>query len=124
MVIQYRGIVPGLPHFILPNAPPGRSQVVPQGPSRSLSAGKASGVKELVDRDWYWWLETKATPVQQFFRIEIKVALEEDQQDSPLYTLVGFMSADLQEDDSPLTPPTPKANGNFPSPDPPPSEEI
>ena len=39
--------------------------------TRVLNAGKDNGVATLVDRDWYWWVETKPTPVPKFFRIEI-----------------------------------------------------
>ena len=44
-------------------------------------------------------METKPTEqVPKFFRIEIKVALSEDQQEEPLYTLTAFMSSDLKID--------------------------
>ena len=72
--------------------------------TRSLQAGKDSGQAQLADRDWYWWLETTATEVGQFFRIEITVAAEEEQRDNPLYTLVAFMSSDLQADLQGLVP--------------------
>ena len=61
-----------------------------------LEAGKDSGPVQMADRDWYWWLETKSTEVDQFFRIEIKVASSEAQAEQPLYTLVAFMSGDLR----------------------------
>lgn len=75
------------------------------GSTRSLQAGKDSGQMQLVDRDWYWWLETTTTEVEQFYRIEITVAAEEEQRDNPLYTLVAFMSGDLQLDLQGLVPP-------------------
>jgi general secretion pathway protein I len=74
------------------------------GSTRSLQAGKDSGQAQLADRDWYWWLETTTTEVAQFFRIEITVAAEEEQRDNPLYTLVAFMSSDLQVDLQGLVP--------------------
>jgi general secretion pathway protein I len=74
------------------------------GSTRSLQAGKDSGQAQLADRDWYWWLETTTTEVAQFFRIEITVAAEEEQRDNPLYTLVAFMSSDLQVDQQGLVP--------------------
>jgi general secretion pathway protein I len=74
------------------------------GSTRSLQAGKDSGQAQLADRDWYWWLETTTTEVEQFFRIEITVAAEEEQRDNPLYTLVAFMSSDLQVDLQGLVP--------------------
>ena len=65
------------------------------GATRNLQTGKDSGVSTMVERDWYWWLETKKTPVADFFRIEISVALEEERKEQPLYTLTGFMRSDL-----------------------------
>jgi general secretion pathway protein I len=47
------------------------------------------------EREWYWWLQSEATVVEQFYRVEINVALDEAARDNPLYTLVAFMSADL-----------------------------
>lgn len=75
------------------------------GSTRSLQAGKDSGQSQLADRDWYWWLETTTTEVEQFFRVEITVAAEEEQRDNPLYTLVAFMSGDLQLDLQSQVPP-------------------
>ena len=66
--------------------------------TRVLIAGKDGGLATMADRDWHWWVETKPTEADRFFRIEIRVALEEDQQEQPLYTLTGFMSSDLEMD--------------------------
>ena len=63
---------------------------------QQLLPGKDSGVSEMADREWYWWLEIKPTEVPQFFRIEIDVALEEDGAEEALYTLVAFLSGDLK----------------------------
>lgn len=68
------------------------------GSTRNLTAGKDNGVATMMDRDWYWWVETKPTLVEKFFRVEIIVAPEEDQKDQPIYTLTGFMSSDLEPD--------------------------
>jgi len=68
------------------------------GSTRNLTAGKDNGIATMMDRDWYWWVETKPTQVEKFFRVEISVALEEDQQDQPLYMLTAFMSGDLEVD--------------------------
>lgn len=73
------------------------------GSTRNLSAGKDSGFSEMADREWYWWLETKTTEVGNFFRVDIKVALEEEQREQPLYTLTAFMSGDLAIDAEGLT---------------------
>ena len=64
--------------------------------SQSLLQGKDSGVDNLADRQWYWWLETKSTDLEQFSRVEIEVAASEDARDQPLYKLVAFVSADLR----------------------------
>ncbi len=66
--------------------------------TRVLTPGKDSGVAPMADREWYWWVETKPTEVEKFLRIEIRVALAEDQQAQPLYMLTAFMSSDLQTD--------------------------
>lgn len=66
--------------------------------TRNLSAGKDSGQAYLADRDWYWWVETKTTEVEKFYRVEISVASEEEHREQPLYTLNAFMSGDLQVD--------------------------
>ena len=63
---------------------------------QSLFQGKDGGVAQMGEREWYWWLQSEATEVEQFFRVEVHVALEESSRDNPLYTLVAFMSADLQ----------------------------
>ena len=69
------------------------------GSTRNLSAGKDSGLASMADRDWYWWVETKATEVEKFFRVDITVSLDEQQQEQPLFTLSAFMSGDLETDD-------------------------
>ncbi len=63
---------------------------------QGLFQGRDSGVAQMGDRDWYWWLASQPTEVEQFFRVEISVALDENSQDAPLFTLVAFLSADLQ----------------------------
>lgn len=76
--------------------------------TRALQAGRSNGVETMADRDWYWWIETQVTPAPQFYRVEVRVALEEERQDQPLYTLATFMSGDLAEDTEGL----PDDNGN------------
>ena len=68
------------------------------GSTRNLSAGKDSGLASMADRDWYWWVETKTTEVENFFRVDITVSLDEQQQEQPLFTLSAFMSGDLETD--------------------------
>jgi general secretion pathway protein I len=66
----------------------------------SLLQGKDSGVATMADRDWYWWVDSQATEVDQFYRVEISVAAEEERQDQPLYTLSAFLSADLRVEEA------------------------
>ena len=61
-----------------------------------LLKGRESGMVTMTGRDWYWWMESELTEVPLFYRVEIDVALAEDGADSPLYTLVAFLPADLQ----------------------------
>lgn len=58
--------------------------------SKSVFKGKRSGITTLAQRDWYWWLESTATEVEDFYRLEIRVALDENRQDQPLHTLMAF----------------------------------
>jgi len=85
--------------------------------SRNLSTGKDSGQARVADRDWYWWVETKTTEVPQYYRIEIRVALDEKRREQPLYTLNAFMSGDLRIDPEGL-----QQENDTPVPDDPPSE--
>lgn len=66
--------------------------------TRALNAGKDSGVATFVDREWYWWVDTKKTEVDKIFRVDIEVALSEEQREYPLYTLSAFMLSDLAID--------------------------
>lgn len=66
--------------------------------TRELNAGEDSGVATFADRDWYWWLETIPTEVATFYRIEIRVALNEERREQPLYLLSAFMFGDLEID--------------------------
>ncbi|WP_279248979.1 type II secretion system minor pseudopilin GspI [Candidatus Marimicrobium litorale] len=68
------------------------------GASGNLVAGKDNGVSPMAGRDWRWWQETKATPMDKFYRIEINVAPEGEQDDDPVYTLTAFMTSDLETD--------------------------
>lgn len=64
--------------------------------TRVLTAGKDNGVAQMADREWHWWVETKPTEqAPNFFRIEIRVGLSEEEQAQPLYVLTAFMSGDL-----------------------------
>lgn len=61
----------------------------------SLLEGSDSGVSEMAGRDWHWWLESQPTEVPAFYRVEIDVALDEQDRSAPLFTLVAFLNGDL-----------------------------
>jgi general secretion pathway protein I len=88
--------------------------------TRDLQAGKDSGDNTFVDREWYWWAETKTTEVPDFYRVEIRVALDEERREQPLYTLSAFMFGDLAIDPGGLQGETPDPENPE---EPPPPEE-
>lgn len=63
---------------------------------QELVKGQDTGVVELGDQEWTWWVDSQPTEVDQFYRVEIAVARDEADRDSPLATLVAYMVADLQ----------------------------
>jgi len=63
---------------------------------QSLLQGKESGVSSMAGREWYWWLESQPTEANNFYRVVIDVAADEEQGATPLFTLVAFLSADLR----------------------------
>lgn len=65
---------------------------------QNLLRGSESGVTSMADRDWYWRLESQQTQADNFYRIEITVALDEEDDSANLFTLVAFMSADFRSD--------------------------
>ena len=67
-----------------------------------LLLGTDSGVSELADRDWFWRVATEATEVPEFYRVEVRVGLDEDLDSVQLHTLTAFMSADLAQDPDPI----------------------
>ena len=66
---------------------------------QQLLKGKDSGTSELADRQWDWQLNSTETELPNFYRVEIKVSAPQTEDGSALYTLVGFLSADLKSDD-------------------------
>jgi len=66
----------------------------------SLLSGRENGQAKMADRQWYWWVESTATEVPEFYRVAISVGLEEEQPDQTLHTLVAYLSADLRNDDT------------------------
>ena len=63
---------------------------------RELFSGKDSGAAEMAERDFFWWVESSSTEVEDFYRVEITVALAEEDEDEPIYELVAFMSANVE----------------------------
>ncbi len=80
--------------------------------TRSLIRGKDSGVAQMADRQWHWWLDSQPTEVANFYRVEIAVADSEEQREQPLYTLVAFMSADLESEPEPEPEPEPETEAD------------
>lgn len=70
---------------------------------QSLPSGEHRGVSSMADRDWYWWLESQATVSENLLKFEITVAASEEQRDQPLFSLVAFLSSDLQTDPGALS---------------------
>lgn len=62
----------------------------------SLLEGNDSGVSEMAGREWYWWLDSQPTEVPAFYRVEIDVALGEEERGTPVFSLVAFLNGDLQ----------------------------
>ncbi len=54
--------------------------------------GERQGVSSMDGREWYWWLSSSKTEVEDFYRLEVRVAPQEQGQDQPLHTLTGFVS--------------------------------
>lgn len=67
--------------------------------NRELPEGRDSGVRELGEREWFWWRESSKTELADFYRIEIRVAAAEELEDEPLISLSAFMSANLESED-------------------------
>ena len=61
----------------------------------NLLRGQDSGVSSMAGRDWHWWLDSQPTEQENFYRVEIDVAADEELRDQPLFMLVAFLSADL-----------------------------
>ena len=59
---------------------------------QTLSLTEASGEADMADRTWYWWMRSQATQVPNFYRIEIRVAADQTDEDRPLQTLVAFIA--------------------------------
>jgi len=65
-----------------------------------LLKGTDSGTTEMAGRQWDWQLNSTETQLPKFFRVEIKVQAPDSPDENSIYTLVGFLSADLNEGES------------------------
>ena len=61
--------------------------------SGRLFKGKRNGDVEMMGRDWYWWQESEATEVEDFYRVEVRVGDKENEGVQTLFTLVGFIAS-------------------------------
>lgn len=64
--------------------------------SGALPEDRESGVVTMAEREWFWWMRSELTEVPLFYRLEIDVALGAEDEQSPLYSLVAFLPADLE----------------------------
>ena len=62
------------------------------GAKGSLQTGQVSGTEELAGRSWYWWSEGEESEVPGFFRYQIVVSDQEDEEASPVHTLDGYLA--------------------------------
>ena len=69
------------------------------GAQGRLLQGRESGVASMAGRDWYWWQESEATEVEDFYRVEVRVGDTENEGDQTLFTLVGFIASASGEAD-------------------------
>ncbi len=65
-----------------------------------LLTGKDQGSTEMAGRQWSWQLNSTESELPKFYRVEVNVFPAEAVDGSALYTLVGFISADMQVADS------------------------
>jgi general secretion pathway protein I len=65
-----------------------------------LLKGKDQGSTEMAGRQWSWQLNSTESELPKFYRVEVNVFPAEAVDGSALYTLVGFISADMQAADS------------------------
>jgi general secretion pathway protein I len=65
----------------------------------NLFRGRRTGSETMAGQDWFWEMTSQQTEVENFYRLEIRVSLDEAaaQTDAPLYTLFGFIYAENSE---------------------------
>jgi general secretion pathway protein I len=66
----------------------------------TLFRGRRSGSETMAEQEWYWEMTSQQTEVENFYRLEIRVGRDENAAlaDSALYTLVGFLYAQNNEE--------------------------
>jgi len=57
----------------------------------AVPKGELLGETRLAERDWYWWIEQRATEIPGFIRVDVKVSLEAERT-QPLHTLTAFVT--------------------------------
>jgi general secretion pathway protein I len=62
---------------------------------RNARPGVIAGESERAGRTWYWRSEIQETPVPGFMRLTVTVTGEEADDDSALFTLDAFLTAEL-----------------------------
>jgi general secretion pathway protein I len=61
--------------------------------TQRLFRGRRSGSTEMAGQEWYWWMTSQETSVEDFYRVEVSIGESENAEEAPLVTLVGFMAA-------------------------------
>jgi general secretion pathway protein I len=61
--------------------------------------GRISGSEEMAGRKWFWSMQSQATDVPGFSRVELKVSGLEAEDSASLYTLVAFIAANAEPSD-------------------------
>ncbi|MFT7286077.1 MAG: general secretion pathway protein I [Halieaceae bacterium] len=59
---------------------------------RQTLRGRLKGNEEMAGRQWYWTVQSEATEVPNFSRVELTVSDSENEDAAALYTLVAFLT--------------------------------
>lgn len=55
--------------------------------------GSSTGSEDMAGRSWQWRVQSQATEVPEFSRVEVQIRPGDSQDGPALYTLVAFMAA-------------------------------
>ncbi|MFT4767721.1 MAG: general secretion pathway protein I [Glaciecola sp.] len=55
--------------------------------------GSNTGIEEMAGREWQWRIQSQATEVPDFSRVEIQIRASQSDDGPALYTLVAFLAA-------------------------------